>query len=294
MPITEDKTGKIGRAGFTLVEIAIVMVIIGILAGGGVSLIRVLTERNMRNATADYLKQTRSALISFVVNQGRLPYADSDGDGLENGPGAGSATNGTLPYLTLQTPPTDAYRRTLHYEVNANLVSDRSATCSAIRAGLAARPMMVDGDGVGTSFPVAAVFVSAGPMDADHNGNVFDAIGSGTFQGNNISGSPNYLRHPPMETTFDDLTAYVGGNELFSQICEYVDLAVNNTTTAAVVVFDLNTGSAIGTVPATSAATFSVISGTRIELRNGGGATVPSTPTTPIALAGRGEALAVP
>jgi prepilin-type N-terminal cleavage/methylation domain-containing protein len=39
------------EAGFTLIEIAIVMVIIGLLAGGGVSLMGMLSERKARNET---------------------------------------------------------------------------------------------------------------------------------------------------------------------------------------------------------------------------------------------------
>jgi len=59
--------------GFSLIEIAIVMVIIGVLAGGGVSLIGMLTKRKARTESIDYLKHAQAALISFADINGRLP-----------------------------------------------------------------------------------------------------------------------------------------------------------------------------------------------------------------------------
>jgi prepilin-type N-terminal cleavage/methylation domain-containing protein len=269
--------------GFTLLEIAIVMIIIGILAGGGVGLMRMLTERKARNATVDYLQQVRMALVSYAGNNGRLPWADSDADGIENS----GTTNGTLPYQTLQIAPSDAYKRNLRYEINANLTTNRSSTCSALRAGLSIRPQVVDADGAATAFSVAAVLVSAGPMDADSNGNVFDALTAGTHQGNNANGNPNYLRNPPV-AAFDDLTTYIGGSELSGYLCEDLDIAVNNNSGGTVYIYDFNQGANIGSVPNTSTGSFKIVSGTRIELRNGGGFNVPSTPPTPITLAGQG------
>jgi prepilin-type N-terminal cleavage/methylation domain-containing protein len=197
--------------GFTLLEIAIVMVIIGILTGGGVSLMKMLTERKARNETIEYMRQARAAVIGFAANHGRLPWADGSpagpGDGLEDL----GATNGFLPYQSLQLAPSDAYKRILRYEVNPNLTANRSVSCAALKSGLAARPLVVDADGAAMAFNVAAVLVSGGVMDASGNNNVLDTINSGIHQGNNASGTPNYLRHPPTQT-FDDLSAYIGGN----------------------------------------------------------------------------------
>jgi len=280
--------------GFTLLEIAIVMVIIGILAGGGVGLMRMLTERKARNATLDYLQQVRTALISYAADNGRLPWADSDAtpDGVEN---SGSAF-GTLPYLTLQIAPSDAYKRILRYEINANLAASRASTCNALRAGLSIRPLVMDADGAATAFSVAAVLISAGPMDADSNGNVLDALTTGTYRGNNANGNPNYLRNPPV-LSFDDLTAYIGGNELSAHVCEFLDLAVNNNSGATVYVYDANQGSDLASLANGNSGSYNIISSTRIEMRSaaaGGGSIVSSTPPTPIVLAGQGATVNLP
>jgi hypothetical protein len=264
------------------------------LTGGGVSLMKMLTERKARNETIEYLRQARAGLIGFAAIHGRLPWADGSpagaGDGLED---AGT-TNGFLPYQSLQIAPSDAYKRILRYEVNVNLTANRSISCAALKNGLITRPLMVDADGAAAAFNVAAVLASAGVMDASGNNNVLDAITSGTHQGNNASGTPNYLRHPPTQT-FDDLTTYIGGTELFGLLCEYLDLAVNNTSGSTVHVRDATRASDLGSVANNASALFPIISGTRIEVRtaaNGGGSIVsPSTPPTPVLLAGRGATI---
>lgn len=283
-----------GQNGFTLLEIAIVMVIIGILTGGGVSLMKMLTERKARNETVAYLHQAREALISFAANNGRLPWADGSPAGPGDGQEDPGATDGFFPYLTLQMAPADPYKRVLRYEINAGLATNRPTTCAALRTGLAARPLVMDADGAATAFNVAVVLASAGPMNADGSGNAFDAVNTGAYRGNNTSGTPNYLRFPPGQT-FDDLTAYIGGNELFSHVCEYLNLAVNNTSGATVHVRDVTRGSDLGTLNNNTSGLYAILSGTRIEARTaagGGGAIVsPSTPPTPIVLAGQGATI---
>jgi prepilin-type N-terminal cleavage/methylation domain-containing protein len=280
------------QKGFTLIEIAIVMVIIGLLAGGGISLMKIFTERKARNDTLEYLKTVRMALISYADNYGHLPWADTDNDGQSNN---GSAV-GMLPYYTLQINPSDAYRRPLRYELSSNLGTSRASSCTALKAGLASRPFVVDADGAAAAFAVAAVLISAGPMDADGNANVFDGLNAGSHTGNNTTGNPNYLRHPPV-SNFDDLAIYISGNELFGHLCEYLALAINNNSGSQIYVYEANQGSDVANVNSGNSAMVFVISGSRIEIRsgaNGSGSLVSSTPPTPISLAGRGMTLTVP
>ncbi len=282
----------LGERGFSLLEIAVVMVLIGLLAGGGVPLLRTLTERKSRNDALTYLKEVRATLMSFAERTGRLPWADTDGDGVEN-PGS---QRGRLPYLSLQVAPKDAYSRTLAYAVHTQLALNRSTTCYALRAGLTGFPRVVDADGASAALSAAAVLVSAGPMDADGDGNVFDRLTAGIHQGDNTNGNPNYLRHPPI-TGFDDLTLYVTGNELYGGACEFLSVAVNNAGTTTVWVRDATRGQDLGSLSASTSQVFEVLSGTRLELRTmagGGGGIVHSSPPTPLSLAGKGMTLLVP
>ena len=284
---------SLNKHGFTLIEIAIVMVIIGLLAGGGVSIMGMLTQRKARNETIDYLKETKEALITYVTINGKLPWADTDGDGNQNN----NATSGTLPYLDLKVRPSDPYKRVLRYGINSNLGTDRPTTCNALKAGLSSGPRVIDGDGAATSFYIAAILISSGPMDLDSDGNVFDAITSGSHQGDNTDGTPNYIRHPPIDT-FDDLVVYIGGNELYGNLCEYLTLAVNNGTgEPTAYVRDANQGIDLGSIGDGGSALYEIISGTRIEIwssTGGGGAIIDSTPPTPISLSGNGFTITIP
>ena len=271
------------------------MVIIGVLAGGGVSLIGMLTKRKARTETINYLKQAQAALISFADINGRLPWADTSGDGAENS----GAAAGSLPYQTLKLSPTDPYKRTLGYEINANLGTNLTASCNALRSGLSGGPDVVDADGAAAPFPIAAILISAGTMDADSDGNVFDDVTTGTHQGDNTDGNPNYIRHPSVDN-FDDLVVYLGENELYGKICEYLALAVNNTSGATVYVYNSTQGADLGTLSDGSSGVYEIMSRTQIEIRSvpggaGGAATIiVSNPPNPIALAGQDCTINVP
>lgn len=273
-----------GQNGFTLLEIAIVMVIVGLLAGGGVSLMGMLTARKARNDCQQYLTLAKNALVTYAVVNGRLPWADTDGDGQANP----HAVVGALPYRELQISPSDAYKRALKYALNSSLGSDRALSCSALRSGLGGIPLVVDADGAAAAFGVAAVLISAGPMDADSNGSVFDAVAAGSHRGDNSDGAPNYLRHPPADG-FDDLTTYLGGTELFAAACGQVArLTVSNRSAAAVYVYDLTRATDAGMLTAGAAAAFEMVPGSRVRLGSAAGGTgsvVGSAPASPLTLA---------
>jgi prepilin-type N-terminal cleavage/methylation domain-containing protein len=287
---------QIDNKGFTLIEIAIVMVIIGLLAGGAVPLMSVLSERKTRTETLDYLIEARAALVNFAKINGRLPWADTTGDGVADA----NQNTGTLPFQTLGIRPADPQRRPLGYALNNSLGTDLSTSCFALRAGLGGAPRVVDFDGTPASFSVAAVLISAGSKDADRNGNVFDAVNAGGYIGNNANGNPNYIRYPSV-TNFDDMVVYLDGVTLFGETCGSPEVAVSNGTSigANIFVYNRTTSSDIGIVPPSTTITYGgVTSGSRIELRtaaSGGGVIIAtSTPVTPVTVAGSGVALIVP
>ncbi|MFB0936443.1 MAG: type II secretion system protein [Propionivibrio sp.] len=98
--------------GFTLTELAIVLVIVALLIGG--MLIPLSAQRDVQaaNDTQRQLAEIRDALLGFAAANGRLPCPASPNlTGVENPAGGGACTNqwnGFLPGITLGIGPTDA------------------------------------------------------------------------------------------------------------------------------------------------------------------------------------------
>lgn len=98
--------------GFTLVELAIVLVIVALLVGG--MLISFGTQRDLSDSseTQKQLNDIRDALLGFVAANGRLPCpASPSATGIEKPVGGGACDNpwdGFVPAVTLGITPTDA------------------------------------------------------------------------------------------------------------------------------------------------------------------------------------------
>lgn len=117
------------RQGFTLVEIAVVIVIaaliLALFAGLGTSLL----AQQRRQATVNRLAAIDAALVQYVMQQRRLP-CPADGSlqqGLEVGvPGActGNQVNGVVPWITLGLSAADivdGWDRRITYRVDPQL-----------------------------------------------------------------------------------------------------------------------------------------------------------------------------
>lgn len=112
--------------GFTLLEIAIVLVVLGLIAAGLVGPLATQMEARERRDTAARLTDIQAALYGFALSEGRLPCPDTDGDGLSNprfDPAiADSArcaqTTGTVPYSEIGTGESDVWGNRYTYAVS--------------------------------------------------------------------------------------------------------------------------------------------------------------------------------
>ena len=114
------------EAGFSLLELAIVLVVLGALASSLLGPLQVQVESRDRAKTQTTLDDARVALLGFAAVNGRLPCPDADGDGwpdpsfdvAQKASATCLAPEGLLPWLALAVPTLDAWGNRLRYRVN--------------------------------------------------------------------------------------------------------------------------------------------------------------------------------
>ncbi len=233
-------------SGFTLVEMAIVLVIVGLLLGGLLMPIATQMEQKRISETEKYLEQIKEALLGYAAANGRLPCpATAASNGLENPVGGGVCTNpynGFLPAVTLGLSPInnaglaiDAWNNPIHYAVTtAN--GSAFTTAGGMRA-----------TGMGTLTPNLSVCASATAITATTCGGaaantrtsnapvVIYSLGKNAgvaATGIDEAANPNpssanndqvFINHTPATSTaangeFDDIVTWISVNTLFSRM----------------------------------------------------------------------------
>lgn len=117
------------QSGITLIEMAVVLVIIGLVVGVSAQLGTSQLDLAKRHNNREKLVEIESAMARFVAVNHRLPCPDNgqNADGREDREDDGSCSNqqvfGVVPYVTLglrETFATDAYQRFFTYRVYDN------------------------------------------------------------------------------------------------------------------------------------------------------------------------------
>lgn len=200
-PKSINLTRKDRQAGLTLLEMAIVLVVLGIILGMTLPLLSELSRHRHFRVTTRELEEIRDALVGYAGIHGRLPWADTNGDGTGD---AGQVT-GALPFLELGVGPADAWRTTYFYDVNQTLTttSSLSALCAALSSlGSGSLPQMSFSPG-GDPSVQALVVISKG----ENSG-----LDSGNSDGDRI-----YESHAPTQG-FDDLAVGINPNTLYGKL----------------------------------------------------------------------------
>lgn len=133
------------RRGFTLIEMAIVLMIIGLLLGG--ILVPLNAQMNQRNNsdTQKSLSEIRDALIGYVMANGYLPCPANPTDvtgvtstaGIARTTCTGTSATGVLPWATLGISETDAWGNRFTYRVTPDYAD---AIASATYGGCTPSP----------------------------------------------------------------------------------------------------------------------------------------------------------
>ncbi len=201
--------------GFTLIELAIVLVIIGLLIGVGVSLLPGLLTQQKYMENKQIMNNAYNAIIGYIQINGKLPLAS-------NSPTSGSSGNsniGYLPYSVLGAPNKDAYSNPFYYAVDKHLTQTASLAqfCSEIQTlSQSSNLSFANGDifyysdtSQTQKTPAAFILISTGA-----NGKL-DAPNS-NLSTTGISASPNW----PTSQTYDDQVIAVSLNEAYGMFCQ--------------------------------------------------------------------------
>ena len=122
-----------GRRGFTLIEILVVVVILGLIMAMAAVLLRSVSATQKRSITGSRMANVEAAIVQFVMQQKRLPCpADGTQPASTGGAemwSAGACTtqqNGVVPWRSLglsAADATDGWDRRMTYRVGSALVA---------------------------------------------------------------------------------------------------------------------------------------------------------------------------
>lgn len=225
------------QRGFTLIEMAIVLVIITILIGGLAMPLSAQIQARRIAETQKTLDEARDALVGFAMTHkvgGRpyLPCPDTNGDGIENRNAGGLCAQnaGWFPWVTLGAAAQDAWGNRLLYAVQPEL-TDSLAGFSNSTAPLApgawyevCSTHTCATPDVATDVPV--VLVSHGPngWGAQSAGGKLLAAPAGADEQENLDGDNLFVSRFPTKPgdptgEFDDLTTWLSFNTIINRVC---------------------------------------------------------------------------
>lgn len=204
------------QRGFSLLEMAVVLVIVGLLLGGLLGSVSGLQVRQREAQTERQLEEIREALMAFAALNRRLPCpanpttsAVTAGAGAERVATAVGCTGGNagaLPWATLGLAQTDAWGRRFSYRVTASFARSGAAIALASLGDNTVRNLA----GVDLASQVPAVVISHGPNGRSSYGaaGTIGAASTDAAELENANGDAIFVAATPT-ADFDDLTSWV-------------------------------------------------------------------------------------
>lgn len=205
--------------GFSLVEMAIVLVIFGLVIGGMMGPIKIQLDAKKLRDTQATIETSKKALIGYALRNGRLPCPDTDADGAENRSGTNcSSARGDIPYATLGVNALDAWKQVLSYRVDTQFADSTDGTGCP------------DTDVVGISFEICSngnirvlsnaggnVLASDVPAIVVSHGKNWASSGDSDEQ-ENSDNDTDFVDKNHIHQGYDDVVGWVNINELISAL----------------------------------------------------------------------------
>lgn len=235
--------------GFTLIETAVVLLILGLVLGGLITAIGQSTESNRRSDAQALINRVEEALYGFAQANGRLPCPASNvSNGIEAPAGGGACSfnggHGFVPAATLGLQGRvnadglllDPWSNPLRYSV-AQLVSggNRAFTSQTGMESLFANPatlvagptlLRVCNDAACTPLPariladtIPAVVISMGAnWNAFASADEVSNAGNVVVGGYRLTNTNTFVSREYNDTDFDDIITWISPHVLFSRL----------------------------------------------------------------------------
>ena len=229
------------QRGFSLIELAIVLVIVTILIGGLAVPLSAQIEARRVAETNRILEEARDAIVGYAMSHKTggatprpyLPCPDTNGDGIEEVRVANKCPReyGWLPWVTLGAGHQDAWGNRLRYATNTDVSNDNIGIYSAMRTPLpgpvwnqiCSSTTCTSGD-IAADVPVVVLSHGANGWGARNvNGNTL-AMPTGVDEEDNLDSNNHYVSRTPTKPgdprgEFDDIVTWISFNALINRIC---------------------------------------------------------------------------
>jgi len=226
-------------SGFTLIEIAVVLVIIGILIGSFIGTFAERIDTTRRDNTIKELDEIKTVLLAFAFSQAPpyLPCPDTDvpPDGEENrGGGVCTAATGFLPWITIGAGYADAWDNRYRYWVNTDYANNAGFLITTNDANSATVETRVGNNNIDLLENAVAVIYSHGKNGLggisvdDVNRDALPAVGTGYDDENeNADADDKFMSRLLTKEgaavaggIFDDIVTWINSYELKAKMVE--------------------------------------------------------------------------
>lgn len=233
-----NKLGHKQSSGFTLVEIAIVLVILGLLLGGMLMPLSKQMEQRRIEQTQKSLDEVNQALMGFAIANGYLP-CPADPTVASGAAGAGQArardvssctggNHGVLPWATLGVNETDAWGNRYTYRVTASFADTTNGTgCSLTpkvgvsfelcSAGDATVRATSGGTTLATGIPAVVVSHGKNGAGAYNTSGIQLTVSADADEAENSDADTEFVNKTGTDT-YDDIVAWMTPNTLFNRM----------------------------------------------------------------------------
>lgn len=210
--------------GFSLTEMAVVLVIVAILIAGLVIPLATQQDIRARQDTENMLTNLREALLGYAASHaagdGRpyLPCPDTDDDGRENrAGGVCSGQEGRIPWADLGLGRNDAWNNRYRYRVTAAFSSSANGFTLASAGDLNVCADAACAASVAASVPVVVLSHGANGAGAFNMAGGTNPAPAGADELENTDGDTTFVGKTP-DTAFDDLVTWIPPSVLVNRM----------------------------------------------------------------------------